>query len=235
MLWVFGRVSNQKVISRVREEIRGNLLAVRLYQHDVGVVLRLQGRILRATLVYFRYSFRPILILIVPVFLILAQLNLYFSLRPLQEGETALVKAKLHSLSIGGADEPQLEASEVVRVETPGVRIEAEREVAWRIRAVESGHHRVIVRRGSEKVEKALVVGGRWDRVSHLRTDSLLDLLLYPGEDAIFGEAGINSIEVTYPSLRLRLFGWDVHWIVLFLVISLASAFILKRPMGVEI
>ena len=87
MVWVFGRVSNQQGIGRVRDRIRGNLLGVRLYQHDVPVVLRLQGRILRDTLTYMNHSLVPMLVLLIPILLILVQLNYSFGFRPLFPGE----------------------------------------------------------------------------------------------------------------------------------------------------
>ena len=45
MVWIFGRVSDQATIRSLRERIRGNLIGVRLFQADIGVVLRLQRRI----------------------------------------------------------------------------------------------------------------------------------------------------------------------------------------------
>jgi len=41
-LVIFGRFSDQEAIHRVRNRIRGNMLAVRLFQDSVPVVLDLQ-------------------------------------------------------------------------------------------------------------------------------------------------------------------------------------------------
>ena len=44
MVWIFGKISDQKSVKSVKDRIRGNLIAVRLYQNDLRVVFRLQGR-----------------------------------------------------------------------------------------------------------------------------------------------------------------------------------------------
>jgi uncharacterized membrane protein (DUF106 family) len=244
MLWVFGKVSNQEAIRLVRDRIRGNLIAIRLFGDDLAILARLQGRILRHTLTYLRYSFVPMLVLLVPVLLILVQLNLRFAARPLRPGEPTLVKVQLHD-GWSVEDPPvELEVPRGVRVETPGVRIPSLGEVAWRIRAEEPGVHRLVVRAGPEAVDKELVVassGSRWRTVSSVRTGaSLLQVLLHPAEPPLSGDLRIESIEVRYPSLALRLFGWNLNafpsgWLAFFFVASIASGFALRRVLGVEI
>ncbi|MDA2931050.1 hypothetical protein MYX84_14075 [Acidobacteria bacterium AH-259-O06] len=234
MVWVFGKVSNQEAIRRVKNKIRGNLLGVRLYQHDVRIVLRLQGRILRDTLTYMNYSIIPMLVLIVPLLLIIVQLNLHFSLRPLKPGESAVLKARLiHTVVL--QENISLENPSGVKVETPGVRIDSEGEVAWRIRAQQPGRHLLTVRVGEQTVEKELYVGDRWGAVSALRSNSLLDLLLYPGEARIDASEKVKSITVQYRPLPISIWGWNVHWLVLFFVLSILVAFIFKGAFGVEL
>lgn len=232
MLWIFGKVSNQSAIRIVRERIRGNLLAVRLYQHDVGVVLRLQLAILTDTGLYLRYSLLPVLVLFVPVVLILAQLNLYFDLRPLRPGEKTLVKVKVQDPS--EVADLELKVPEGVAIEIPPVRLESEKEVVWRIRATASGQHTVTVVCDTSEVAKSLAVGEKWMMVPSLATRSVLDGILFPGEPLIGSGGCIESIEIGYRPAELELLGWNVHWLLLFLVLSIASAFLFKRPLGIE-
>lgn len=234
MVWIFKLVSDQRTIRRIRERIRGNLLAVRLYRHDIGVVLKLQGSILTDTLSYLRLSLVPMLILAIPVVLILAQLNLYFSVRPLRPQEPALFKLKLADNA--SLDAPiSLKAPPEVTLETPAVRISRLHEVVWRIRPVESGRHVLTVDIAGEKVEKTVVSGNRWEAVPTVRTSGALNLLLYPGEAPLNPAQTLKQIEVTYPTSRLYLFDFQVHWLVLFLIVSIAVGFSLKRVIGVEI
>ncbi|MGH9339929.1 MAG: hypothetical protein ACRD1R_10180 [Acidobacteriota bacterium] len=234
MVWVFGKVSNQEGIRQKKNKIRGNLLGVRLYQHDVAVVLRLQRRIFRDTLSYMGYSLAPMLALIIPLLLIIAQLNLYFSARPFQAGEQALVKARFDGIAL--MTQPiSLKSSGGVTVETPPVRIDSQSEVAWRVRAQEAGHHRLAVQVGETTVDKGFYVEEGWGPAPGLRTSSALDLLLYPGEAPLDPDQNLKSIEVSYRPLPLAIWGWEIHWLVLFFVLSMIFAFAFKGVFGVEL
>lgn len=234
MVWIFGKVSDQQTIRQVRDRIRGNLLGVRLYQHNIKVVLQLQGAILRDTLTYMKLSILPMLVLIVPVGLILAQLNLRFALRPLEAGHPALIKVKLRDASYLKQDS-HLQAPAAVHIETQGVRIEPQSEIAWRISAERLGYYSLKVVADGSEIEKALWVGEGWGAVSPIRTAHSGDLLLYPGEPPIDPPGAIESVEVKYPPLTLSLFGWNVHWLVFFLPVSILFGFLGKRFLGVEL
>ncbi len=235
MLWIFGKTSNQTAIKEVKDKIRGNLIAVRLYQHDIRVVLRAQGRILRHTITYMKYSLAPMLVIIIPVLVIIIQLNLRFSVRPLSVDEQAVVTARALDAQTIEKD-AQLNAPDGVKVETAAVRIPSEQEIAWRIRPENPGRYELRVTVSESLMEKELVVGGRWGRVSALRTGKdLIDILLYPGESPIPPSSQIESISINYPSLALSVFGWNIHWLVLFFVLSIVFGFAFKGFFGIEV
>ncbi len=234
LLWLFGLVSNQSAIRTIRDRIRGNLIAVRLFGDDLGLLLKLQGRLLRDNVVFLKYAVVPLLVLILPVLLILAQLNLRFGAKPLAPGEAAMLKVTLRD---AGTIERgvSLEAPAGVVVETPGVRVAELREVAWRIRPSEPGHHRLVVRIGAEPVEKELRVGGTWGAVPALRSGAAWQALLFgPGEAPIRSTA-VESIEIQHKPLELELWGWSVDWLVSFCVLSLFAGLAVRRVLGVEI
>ncbi len=234
MLWIFGRVSRQQAIRSIRDRIRGNILGVRLYQHDVRVVLKLQVTIMRDILTYVTHAFLPTLVLMIPVILILAQLNLRFALSPLRPDATALVKVTLQDAA--ALDAPiHLDVPDGLVVETPAVRIPSQREVAWRIRAEQPGQYALNVDVGGREVEKKVWVGEDWGAVTGLRAHSLITALLYPGEPLLAPSDEIALIEVQYSPLPLALFGWPVHWLAVFLVLSLLTGFAFKRTLGVEV
>jgi len=235
LLWVFGRISDQRTIGVIRERIRGNLIGVRLFGEDVGTLLALQGRLLRDNVVFLRHALGPMLVLLIPVALALIQLDLRFGARPLAPGEQALVKVRLRD---AGALEAgvELTASPGVIVETRPVRIPALGEVAWRVRADSPGSHRLVVDAGGMRVEKLLEVGGPWRRTPTTRGGSLGQALLHPGEPPIDAASPVESIEVRYAELPLaRPLGLRLNWLVWFLVLSLAAGFALRKPLGVEI
>jgi hypothetical protein len=235
-LWLFGKVSNQDAIAEVKDRIRGHLLGVRLFRHDLGVSLALQGRILRDTAVYLRHSLLPMLILLVPVLLILTQVNLRYSVRPLEPGEVAMVRAVVRDAStLTGPI--VLDAPAGVVVETPAVRIRSMREAVWRVRADAPGRHEIAVRAGGASESKEILVGaepGR--RVSARRPGGgFFDVLLWPGEPPIPRASAVEAVEVAYPERELRLLGLRFHWLVLFFVVSLAAGYGLKGLFGVQV
>jgi uncharacterized membrane protein (DUF106 family) len=233
MLWLFGKVSDQDRIRVVRDRIRGNLIGIRLFGDDLGLLFRLQGRILRQTATYLRHAFVPMLVMIVPVIFILIQLNLHFSVRPLAPEERAVVKVRLadaETMKQGVS----LEAPEGVTVETRPVRAAMVREVAWRIRADAPGRHRLVVRAGGETVEKELVVGSGWGATSARRAAGLWDVLTWPGEPPI-RSGPVESIDVTYPELDLRFLGFGINWLVFFFIASIVAGFAFKGVLGIEI
>jgi hypothetical protein len=85
------------------------------------------------------------------------------------------------------------------------------------------------------EVDKVIWVGAGWGAVPALRTSHLGQALFYSGEPPIQSGTGIAAIEVLYPALNLSLFSWEVHWLVLFLGLSLLMGLSCKRVLRVEI
>lgn len=235
MLWIFGKVSNQKAIKSIRSRISGNLIGVRLFQSDTGTVFRLQGKILWDTAVYMKHSLMPMVIMMPPVLLIMIQLNLNFASRPLKEGEQAMVKIKVREAKTLDND-VTLTAPDGVTVETPAVRIASENEAAWRIRVDKSGDYSLKVKIGDEEVEKLLRAGEAWTSVPSIRTGkNALDLLLWPGENPLPASGAIESIEIRYPSMPMTVMGYSINWLVAFFVLSIIFGFAFKDLLGVQI
>jgi len=59
--------------------------------------------------------------------------------------------------------------------------------------------------------------------------------LLYPAERPLPPDAPVESIRVTYPERDINMFGWRLHWMVVFFVLTIAFAFVLRKPFGVII
>jgi hypothetical protein len=236
MLLIFKRTSNQEAIRRAKDLIKAHLLEVRLYKDDLGQSLRAQGAILKANLSYMGHAVRPMLVMIVPIFLVLAQLNLWFGADSLERGERAILKVKLADGWSATGTEVRLDAPAGVVVETPPLRLEEEGEVDWRVRAETPGIHALTIDIGGRTFTKELAVGQKsLSKVPVLRTRRFLDLVLNPGEPPLSKDSGAVSVEVSYPSRHLPFLGWKVNWLVAFFVLSLAFGFALKGFFKVEI
>ncbi len=234
MVWIFGLVSAQEKIRSLKKRIRGNLLGVRLFQHDLDAVFRLQGKILRDTARYAGLSLFPVLVLLLPVLVLLVELSLYFEAAPLRPGQAAVLTARFDE---GWELQPQvdIEAPQGVAVETPAVRVFPQNEFSWRIRARDPGKHQIVLRVGEQAYQKEVHVGTELSATPRIRTRSLLDWLLCPGEPLIESGSSLRSIEVGYPDPSLDVWGFSIHWLVFFFVFSIAAGFALKGPLKVEI
>jgi hypothetical protein len=237
MLWVFKLTSNQAGIHKAKNAIKAHLLELRLFKDNMRISLRAQGRIVRANLSYIACNAKPMLVMIVPLVLILAQLNLWFGAAPLKPGDVTLVKVKVTRGTDPLALDLAIEPSPGLTVETAAVRIPDEQEIAWRIRAPEKGPAGLTFRLAGRTVVKPVAMAGRpLSRVStHTVGRSFIQELLYPGESPLPADLPLASIEVLYPSGGLPLFGLSVNWLVAYFVLSIIFGFAFKGIFKVEI
>lgn len=233
MLWIYARCSDQDGIRTSKDRIRGYLFGVRIFQHDLAVVWRLQGQVLRETFRYFRYSLTPLAVMLVPLILVLIQLNLFFGLKPLAPGESTLLKVSLDPTTV--LDQVRLAANPGIEVETPPVKVPRLQEVVWRVRAAQPGRHVLQIQVGERQFEKEVVVGSDWTAVSALRTSDWFNLLFYSGERPLPAASGVTSIELIHPALSMPIFGLEGDWFLLFIVFSVVAAFGFKSLFGVAL
>lgn len=237
MLFIYRLTSDQTGIRKVKDKIKAGLLELRLYRDNMGVTMKAQGQILLANLRYIALNFKPLAVMIVPLVLILAQLNLWFGSEPLKVGESAILRVEIAPGTRLLDLDLALEVPPQVSVETPPLRIEELREVDWRIRAESPGVFGLTVKAGGHSVSKEVIVDGRpLQKVSALKVGRrFLDQVLYPGERPLPGNSPVRSVELTYPAQRLHLLGIRLHWIIAYLALSIVFGFALKRPFKVEI
>ena len=235
MLLVFRRTSNQDALRDAKRKIHAGLFEMRLYQDDLRALFSAQRDILRHNLTYLRHTLKPLAWMILPLMLILVQLNCRYGFRSLEPGETAIVRVKFNAPWDEVADGIQLQSGDGLRIETPVLRIPRLQEADWRIRAVEAGTHALILRVGEISMEKRVRVESGLAQLSPRRVSGGVDSFLYPSEPTLPDEAAIEYIEVSYPELRLPLLGYDCHWMIPFFVLAIVFAFVLRRPFKVVI
>jgi uncharacterized membrane protein (DUF106 family) len=236
MLLIFKKTSNQEAIKRAKNLIKARLLEIRLFKNDTGGQFRSQGAMLGANFRYMAHALRPMLVMLIPVMLILAQLNLRFGAESLAKGEQALVKMKLAEGTSADTTAISLRAPVGITVETAPLRIEEEGEVDWRIRADAAGLHRLTFDVAGASIEKTVSVGQDSPaKVATIRSGKFFDLFLTPGEKPLPKKSSVASIEVVHRSYSLPLLGGGVNWLVAFFVLSLVFGFALKGVFKVEI
>jgi hypothetical protein len=56
-----------------------------------------------------------------------------------------------------------------------------------------------------------------------------------PGEAPLAGNLPLKSVEVLYPSRNMNLFGWHLHWLIVYFALSIIFGFAFKGIFKVEI
>jgi len=241
MLLIFKRTSNQDGIAAVKRRIHAGLFEIRLFNDDLGAILRAQIEILRHNLTYLRLSAVPMLWTLPPIVLVIAQLQFHYGYQGLEVGKPTLVKVELQTAEDDASweDAPRpslsLQAPAGIEVETPGVWIPSIREMDWRIRPESPGDYTVDVVLDGRSYSKSVTVS---DDVV-LRSPSRLaqgfwNQLLYPAEEALPSESLMRSVTVRYPDASVSVLGWSLHWMIVYFVLAIVFAFALRNVFKVQ-
>jgi len=231
MLIAFRRISNQKAIGRVKDDIKANLLALKLYKDELRVTFLSQVRLLWAIARLQRYVLAPVLLMAVPMLPALAQMGIRYQWRPLRSGEQTLIKMHF-APGNGRLVEVSIEPHPGLVVEVgpvPGGDL-----WVWRVHGGATGRHILQFHVVGETIEKELVVGDEFERVSALRPSARwTDQLFHPVERRLTADSKVRSIEILYPSVDSWVYGAD-YWVVTFFVVSMVAALLLAPAFKVR-
>lgn len=234
-LFMFKYTSNQDAIGKVRDNIKAQTLALKLFSDSVSVTLQAQMRLFIGAFSLFFHALRPMLVMIVPVVLILSQMALWYQARPLAVGEESLVTVQLNGDSKSVFYELQMQPNAAFEITTGPVKALANREIFWKVKATRGGDHIIVLRGDGIEVEKKLSVGGgAFRRVSLLRPgQKWSDILLHPLEKPFSSDSPVQSIGIEYPDRNSFLSGTS-SWLIYFFVASMVIALIFKPAVKVK-
>ena len=235
MLIIFKYTSNQRAIGHVRDGIKAGLLALKLFRDSLAVTFKSQGQVFKGAFLLLFYAIRPMLVMIVPVSLLLAQMALWYQARPLRVGEQAVVTMQLND-NIGSAwPTVDIESTSAAEVTIGPVRVLSKRQIYWQIMARENGSHHLTFQVGQQQFEKELAVGDGFKPVSAQRPGwHFSEILLYPLEKPFSADSVVQSISVDYPDRQGRTSGTG-WWLLYFFVASMAFAMLFKPLLKVRI
>jgi uncharacterized membrane protein (DUF106 family) len=234
MLWVFGKTSNQKAIERAKKTMQAYLLELRLYGDDPGLLFRAQGNLIKANLKYMGHMFKPALILTIPMVVLLFHLDAVYGIRAPQQGEATIVTVQVAGKLAVSAKPPALTVPEGIVVETPAVRALDLGQFNWRVRAAGPTHGDLKFQWSGREWTKSIDAGPGLRYVSYRRESSTWNQFAAPGEPVLEVQ-DIEAVEVRYPAAEIDAFGFQLHWLVWFLAISIVTAYALKGVFGVAV
>lgn len=234
MVIVFGYASNQKAIHLAKDHLKAHLLALRLFQDQIPVVLRSYGRIMIATGSYLRLAFMPLLWVALPLTAFVVQADRYLGSMPLQQDQAFLIQARVNNADV--LNHVSLQLPSGLAATAPAVHIPSENEVVWRVLPSMNGDYEVKVQVSGQAFSKQVRVATGLPRLSPIRLrDEFWERMIVSGEPALPAGSLLQSIEVQYPPRQIAFAGFLWNWIWLFLVLSLVAGFLFKSILGVEI
>jgi hypothetical protein len=236
MLFLFKLTSNQQAMKDVKTRISAYFLELRLYSQDISNVVASQRKILRSNLSYMKLSLVPAVVMIVPVILVMVQLNLRYANRQLRPGDTALVKVNVAQGFDVMRNKIDLECAGGVEKASPGVRIPSLGEVCFKVKLTEPGVHNITLTSGAAQVEMPVYGSDRLVPVYGVaKKPSLYEAVFNPGSPRVPPDGPIESVEVAYQPMKFGLFGLvKLSWLWTFLIISFAFGLCLKFILKVE-
>jgi uncharacterized membrane protein (DUF106 family) len=238
MTVVFRYTSNQKALKRVADRTKAQLLCMRIFKDDIRVALRCQGTLLKAIGARLWHSLPPMLVLIVPFLLILTQLSLRYEKRPLEPGDSAIVTVELSPDTWSSSNRASIQAPSGVAVETPALRDAGEHSVYWRLKLNAPTDDPLRLRVGGDFVEKTLVGSDNGDALCTVSArrpgPGFWDRLLFPGESGFAADSAVQAIDVRYPPRSTAFFGIDIPWWATFLILSMATALVVRPFLKVQ-
>lgn len=234
MVVLFGYTSNQKAIGIAKDRLKAHLLAVRLFQDQLHVVVGSYGRILRGTIRYLRLAFMPLLYVIIPLTLLIIQLDRYLGFNGIQADAPFLLTAKANSAE--ALDGISLELPPEITMTAPAVHVAADREVVWRLAASKPGTYDIQIATPNEKTGKTVRVSSDLMRLSPMRMRGhFWERFFYSAEPALPDNSPLESITVNYPERNIEIAGYEFNWIWLFFILSMVAGYIFKELLGIKI
>ena len=238
MAWIFGFTSPQRRLTRAVDLGRAQVLAIKLFKDELGTILSSLVHLFRYTGLRLWYSVPPMLVMVIPFVLLLAQLARWYEYRPLVRGETAVVE-----LQTTAKDWPKLggvvvEPPPQISVETKPLRDDKRQSIFWRIRASQPVNETLRWRWGSDTVEKQITVvdNGNLFRPVNVRRPGpgWWDRLLNPGEPAFGDDSTVQGITIRHPERSTPLLGLDVPWWATFFIVSILAAMLVRPLLNVQ-
>ncbi len=237
MVVLFGYTSDQKAIGIAKDQLKAHLLAVRLYRDQIPVVMGSYGKILRGTGRYLKLAFKPLLYVILPITLLMVQIDRYLGATPISPNAPFLLT--VHLAGQMGSDSPNdvaLDLPPEITMTAPPVHIPAENQIVWRLAGSKEGRYPLKIADGGQSVEKVVSIGSDLPRISTVRLRGhFWERMFSSAEPPLPENSPIDSISINYPDRNIEIAGYGMNWIWLFFILSMVAGFIFKELLGIQI
>jgi hypothetical protein len=233
VLVVYRAVSNPKKVKDTKNQIKANILAIRLYRDFWKTIVGSFFKSLYYTGKYFVLNLIPLFLVLPLMFLLFVQMDIRYGMRPFRAGESIMVKAGFNVEP--GAINVEIQSNPHFHSVMNPVFIDSLREVDWKLEAGANGSTAIAIKVDGATVSKNLVIGDNLPVLSNKKmAASSLEHFIYPVEKLLAPPSSLKFISIQYPARSISFLGFRTHWLVYYLALTMIMALALKNRFGVE-
>ncbi|MBN2040302.1 MAG: hypothetical protein JW864_09690 [Spirochaetes bacterium] len=231
---VFRMTLNSKRVKFAKRRIIAHLLEIPLYKDNIRILLSAQKNILRFNLKFLTSILKPVLIVIIPMSVCVFQMQKWLGYEPLSTKGSAVFRVILDDKN--AFNKISIEPGEGINIDTPALRIAEDNEISWRISADKPGRHNIKINIDDSVLYKNIIAAD--DTLVKLTPRIILKpgfyKLLYPSNKSLTADTNIREIAIDYKPRTVNLPGLEMHWLVLFSMLTIVFGLVFKKLLGVR-
>ena len=181
MALVFRATTDPLKIRAAKNRFRSYIYEMRIYQDSLRAVSVAFYQSLWSNVLYIRAVLPPLLILVIPMILVIAQLDARYGARHLTAGGTTVITLQLKEGADTRGTGVGLTSGPGAAVDAGPVRIPGANEISWRVRVEEKGTHEVALSIDERQYTFRLVAESSHRWIGRSRGARPFEALLHPG------------------------------------------------------
>ncbi len=232
VLYIYKWVSSPATVKKTKNQIKANILAIRIYKDLWKVILLSFFKSLYYTGKYFLLNFAPVLIIAPLLFPVFVQMDIRYGLNAFKVGDPVVVKAAFAS-SIESLNMQLLDDAHFKLKMNP-VFIKALKEVNWKLETLKPGATKIRIQLNDKTITKQLTIGPTRLPLSNQKLkQSSFAHFIYPAEP-LLPESEISSISIHYPGKSITFLGITMNWLIWNLILVILIVLACKNRFGLE-
>jgi hypothetical protein len=181
-----------------------------------------------------KLAFKPLLYVIIPITLLIVQIDRYLGATPIPPNVPFLVT--VHTIGGDALNGVTIDLPAEITMSAPPVHVAAENEIVWRLVGSKEGKYEVKIAAGGQAAAKDVCVGSGLPRISTVRLRGhFWERMFSSAEPALPENSPVESISINYPERNIEVAGYGMNWIWLFFILSMIAGFIFKELLGIQI
>ncbi len=248
-LLVFKQISWQAGIKATKDKIKGHMIAIRIYQDDLGIVFAAVSRIVLRNFQYLGLNFGPILPLLVPFLLIASQLVVRYAFDPLPvldereaermpAGRGTMLEVRMKSGRDAELSGLELQLPPHLKALSPLARNVRDGIAVMEVVAISPGTGDIqLLVEGHLVGTKSISAGDVAPRsMQPERVSSFWSSWLWPAEPTFPADSPIDSVFFDYPERDLGVLPGGAFGVLLtFCLASIAFGIAVLKPLNIQI